>query len=476
MTRNQWFFAIGTVGRDLAAAGLFMNYLLTAVMLTKPLSPAQWGWLTLLIGGARIFDAFLDPLMGLVIDASTSRFGRFKPWLTIGALGSAAMIVGSFNNQLQGTAFLVSFACLYIGFNVFFTMNDVAYWGMLPSLAPSGRARDQLTSVTTLMAGFGALLSNLLVPLLTVGPHAWGGNAVSGYGRIAVVFALVMLGTQAFVVFGVQVPKINSTPAKGHWRTITAVFKQNDQVRWTATILFVYMSVTTLASTMMPIYLYVACGYSGTNVVIFTLLGQVATALVMVSFAQITNRISRKKLLSWAVVASTLGYGGILLAGVFVSGPGKIWWLAGLNVLPAVGNGLFYLVLLITLANVVDYHAWRFGEQRAGIITASRPFVTKIGMALGQLGAMGAYWLTKTLTVTQKIATYERASATGAMSVDAKQNAITILLAQLPVGQGWGLLAIATIVPACGMVFALYMYRNHIILDEGLVEKINSVK
>jgi Na+/melibiose symporter-like transporter len=326
------------------------------------------------------------------------------------------------------------------------------------------------------MAGFGALLSNLLVPLLTVGPHAWGGNAVSGYGRIALVFALVMLGTQAFVVFGVQVPKINSTPAKGHWRTITAVLKQNDQVRWTATILFVYMSVTTLASTMMPIYLYVACGYSGTNVVIFTLLGQVATALVMISFAQITNRIARKKLLSQAVVASTLGYGGILLAGVFASGSGKIWWLAGLNVLPAVGNGLFYLVLLITLANVVDYHAWRFGEQRAGIITASRPFVTKIGMALGQLGAMGAYWLTKTLTVTQKIATYEHASATGAMSVDAKQNAITGLLAQLPAGQGWGLLAIATIVPACGMVFALYMYRNHMILDEGLVEKINSVK
>jgi melibiose permease/lactose/raffinose/galactose permease len=196
----------------------------------------------------------------------------------------------------------------------------------------------------------------------------------------------------------------------------------------------------------------------------------------MISFAQITNRIARKKLLSQAVVASTLGYGGILLAGVFASGSGKIWWLAGLNVLPAVGNGLFYLVLLITLANVVDYHAWRFGEQRAGIITASRPFVTKIGMALGQLGAMGAYWLTKTLTVTQKIATYEHASATGAMSVDAKQNAITGLLAQLPAGQGWGLLAIATIVPACGMVFALYMYRNHMILDEGLVEKINSVK
>lgn len=476
MTRYQWFFAIGTVGRDLAAAGLFMNYLLTAVMLTKPLSPAQWGWLTLIIGATRVLDAFLDPLMGLVIDASTSRFGRFKPWLTIGVLGSAAMIVISFNNQLQGAAFLVSFACLYIGFNVFFTMNDVAYWGMLPSLATSGRARDQLTSMTTLMAGFGALLSNLLVPLLTVGPHAWGGNAVSGYGRIAVVFVLVMLGTQALVVFGVPVPKISSTPAKVHWHTIMAVFKQNDQVRWTATILFVYMSVTTLASTMMPIYVYVACGYSGTNVVIFTLLGQVATALVMVSFAQITNRSSRKKLLSWAVLASTLGYGGILLAGVFVSGPGKIWWLAGLNVLPAVGNGVFYLVLLITLANVVDYHAWRFGEQRAGIITASRPFVTKIGMALGQLGAMGAYWLTQTLTVTQKIATYERASATGAISVDAKQNAITVLLAQLPVGQGWGLLAIATILPACGMVFALNMYHNHIILDEGLVEKIDDLK
>lgn len=127
--------------------------------------------------------------------------------------------------------------------------------------------------------------------------------------------------------------------------------------------------------------------------------------------------------------------------------------------------------MLITLANVVDYHAWRFGEQRVGIITASRPFVTKIGLALGQLGAMVSYWLTKTLPLTQKIATYEQATARGTLSAQAKQQAIANVLTQLPSVQGWELLAMATIVPACGLLLAVKFYQRRIILDEALVAK-----
>ena len=81
MTQNQikknlWFFPLGTVGRDMLYQ-LFTNFILTFIMFTRQLTAGQLAAITAIMVGARIFDAFNDPIMGNIIDRTRTKWGKF---------------------------------------------------------------------------------------------------------------------------------------------------------------------------------------------------------------------------------------------------------------------------------------------------------------------------------------------------------------------------------------------------------------
>ena len=51
---------------------------------------ATAGTLMMLI---TLFDAVNDPFMGVVVDNTHSRWGKFKPWMTIGAIFGGVLMV-----------------------------------------------------------------------------------------------------------------------------------------------------------------------------------------------------------------------------------------------------------------------------------------------------------------------------------------------------------------------------------------------
>ncbi|KRK36427.1 MFS transporter [Loigolactobacillus bifermentans] len=310
-SQNSWFYALGGIGRDMAAAGLFLNYLLPYALVTKNLSQQAFLGLSGIMACGRLLEAVLDPLMGSVLDNTQTRWGPFKPWLLIGTLGTAITIVISFSNQWQGGAYLVAFSILYLGFDIFFTMNDVTYWAILPTLSSDQHERNWVTSLSALMAGVGAFLTNLLVPFLTIGSHAWGGNAITGYARVAVAFTFVLLFCQSLVLFGVHqhpMSRHKQRRAQQLWRQVYQTFRQNDQIRWNALLLLLYMGVNTCSTMVLPFYLYLRFGYSGLWPMIVTALGQVATAGLYLFFNRIANRYARKTLIHCATL---LDVGGV---------------------------------------------------------------------------------------------------------------------------------------------------------------------
>ena len=265
--RNLITFAIGTVGRDAACAGLFMNNILNYVYFTKRLNASQFAVLTVLMAAAKIFDAFNDPVMGNIIDGTKSRFGKFKPWIGIGMITSAIVVLLSFTNHLQGWAYVTFFGFMYFGFSITFTMNDIAYWGMIPSLARNSADRDKLTSLTVFCASMGGGICGIILPVLTTGDLALGGSAVKAYSYTAVFFVLIFLVFQSVTLVGVQEDKTMAPPTeKISLKTIIATFKQNDQLRWIALAFLFTQFIPGAALTM---YIYFQFGYNGTLLMLF---------------------------------------------------------------------------------------------------------------------------------------------------------------------------------------------------------------
>ena len=153
--RNLWMFPLGTVGRDMVYC-LFANFLLTYIMFTRTLTNAQLASITAIMVGARIFDALNDPLMGNIIERTRTKWGKYKPWQTIGILSTAVVVALTFNSRLTGWSFVVFFGIMYFCYSITYTMHDIAYWGMVPSLGSDPDARNMFTSRATLFAGAGS--------------------------------------------------------------------------------------------------------------------------------------------------------------------------------------------------------------------------------------------------------------------------------------------------------------------------------
>ena len=155
--KNLIMFPLGTVGRDMIYY-LFTSCIITFVLFTRNLTNAQFGAITAIVVAARIFDALNDPIMGNIIERTRTRWGKFKPWIAIGGVLSVIVFITSFSTTLQGWAYVAAFGLLYFAYSVVFTMNDIAYWGMVPALARRADDRNRLTSRTVLFAGVGQFL------------------------------------------------------------------------------------------------------------------------------------------------------------------------------------------------------------------------------------------------------------------------------------------------------------------------------
>ena len=130
-----------------------MRFYLTDVL---QLSDDVLWWVTGIIMAARVFDAFNDPFMGVIVDNTRTKYGKFKPWICIGSILSAILTVLLFSNfGLSGGVFIVVFGIIYVLWGIAYTMHDISYWSMLPTLSQDQHEKEQIGSVARICANIG---------------------------------------------------------------------------------------------------------------------------------------------------------------------------------------------------------------------------------------------------------------------------------------------------------------------------------
>ena len=380
---NRYTFGLGTVGRDMlySLVSMYLIFYLTDIL---RLPDSMLWWLTAILLIARIFDAVNDPIMGVIVDNTDSRFGKFKPWIAAGALFTGVFTVMMYTDfGLDGVPYLIMFTVIYLLWDVSFTANDIGYWSMLPSLSMDQKEREKIGAFARICADVG--LFAVVVGIVPV-TNALGsvlGSMKKAYFVFTVIISLLMIGGQCITLFGVKefkgvFKKEEQTTLGG---MVRAIFK-NDQLLFTVIAMALFM-IGYSTTTSFGLY-YFKYAYGDENMYpVFALVLGVSQIIALAVFPLFRKKFERKALYAGATALVVAGYM------IFFFSPMDMRFIGAAGVLVFLGEAFIQILMLMFLSDTIEYGQWKLGRRNDSVTLSLQPFINKIGNAIAS-GIVGA--------------------------------------------------------------------------------------
>lgn len=469
-------FSLGTIGRDFLYF-LFNSFLMTFILFTKTTDNKMLMVVGAIIVVARIFDALNDPIMGGIVENTRTKWGKYKPWQLLGAVLTGAVIISVFCVKLDGWSYIGFLAFAYLMFSITFTMNDISYWGMLPSLTSDEHERNKLTSCAQLLASAGIGLATLLIPLFTTGSLAkWG--APTGYKVIGIISAVLMVLFQLFTILGVKekpLPPIK--PDKSDRLTLKKMFQtiaKNDQLLWCALIMLIFSIGTgVVGGGLLTMYVYFEFGYEGGYTLLIGLGYGIISTLFTATYPWLSKKFGRNKILYSAGIATIFGFALMLIFALAIptGAPKSSEWFAKFILIAVaytfIGYGAgFYMIMVINMANTVEYNEWKYGQRNESLIFSLRPFTAKLSSALTQALVIGVYAVASITTYTNAISNIENEASKNLITNKVKMEKITEIINKVSLQDRQILVSCMCIIPIVFMIVALILYKKKCTLSE----------
>jgi sugar (glycoside-pentoside-hexuronide) transporter len=376
-SKNKWLFSVGGIGRDMLYQ-LISSFLMVYIQFGVPLSLSQFTTLSLIIGvGGRIWDAVNDPIMGAIIEGTHMKMGKFRPWIIIGALTCGLIVILMFNIQsLAGWEFVVFMCVMYLLWESTFTMNDIGYWSMLPSLSSVKKERNDVTMLTVLFAGIGAVIAQGLIPMVTTG------NVRAAYRVVSIILGLSFIGCQMMTGFGVKETERGEAEKeeKVSVKKMLHIIFKNDQVLWITLSMLFYNIGSAMLVQFAANLLYTEIAYNGTLYTLVVACYGISSVFINIIYPTLASKLGRKKLQLISIIVAIIGYAGIGVIGW--TREMSIVLLALFAIIISSGQSIFYTSSIINMTNCVEYNDYKQGERNEAVISTLRPFMVKFAGAL----------------------------------------------------------------------------------------------
>ena len=163
---------------------------------------------------ARIWDAFNDPFMGMIVDNTRSKWGKFRPWIMIGTILYAIILTLMFwNVDFGGNSFLAFCSVLYILWGMTYTIDDIPYWSMVPALTDDENERSQISAIPRLFASFAWLIVGSFG--LKIIDTAGRGDRQAGFAYFAMMVSIIFIVCSAITVINCK-KKVITKNRKNH--------------------------------------------------------------------------------------------------------------------------------------------------------------------------------------------------------------------------------------------------------------------
>lgn len=343
---------------------------------TQALGVSPWlAGLMLLI--PRLWDAFTDPLMGVISDRTRSKMGRRRPYLLVGAILLGLSIVGLFWGPTNASE--IAKALHILGFyflaSTAITIFDVPYSSMAAEMTDDYRERTSLTGYKMMAARIGILAVLFATPLI----FGAGRDLASGFRFVGAAFGALMVVTGLASFFLTRrAPRIERPVASFSLRAELDAVLSNRPFRALWIVFFCQNLAIGAAATTQLYLLTMVVRIKPDLIGGFMAVGAVTATLATPLWLAFARRIPKKKGYFIALTLSAL----TPLPVLFIA-PESYLLMFAILVMAGIGDSANQLFPNAMVPDTVEVDELRTGERREGAIFGAWAFCRKLGMTSG---------------------------------------------------------------------------------------------
>ena len=346
----------------------------------------------------KLYDAFSDPVMGMIADRTKTRWGRYRPYLLWCAIPFALAGVLTFTTPDGSYAFKHAYAYIsYIIMMTAYTAINVPYGAMLGVLTPDSREKTVFSSFRMFFAYAGSFIAlAIFEPLqnffLSLGDgmstsSCWQYSMIVVGAICAVLFVLCFLLTKERVVLPESGNGGSSSILKDFRSLVT------NGPWWI--LLVAAIGILLFNSIRGGAAAYYFKDVLGGNAIftcgIFLAVGEVANMAGVALAVPFSDRVGKKS----AYIISLIAAAVMSIFILFIPAtPAGMWTLLGLQILISIATGVTLPLLWSMFADVADYSELKNGNASTGLIFSSSSMAQKFGGAFGSaliLWVLAAY-------------------------------------------------------------------------------------
>ncbi len=342
--------------------------------------------LAILFLAVRFIDAFTDPLMGMITDKYTTRWGRYRPYFLFLSVPFGISVFLTFSTpDFDYNQKLVWAYATYIFVTIMFTSVTIPYISLIGVLTNDPKERLSANGYRLFFAKIAAFLVTTIVPILAKHEY-WQGNQQLGYQAAMGLMAIMGVGLFLFCFFTTKERIVHVADTKPFLKQLKLLVKNDQWLILCSSCLLITIGYVVRGS----IAIYYAKYYLGGDEKfqsLFLSSGVAAAILAMVASTWITKSYCKIKLFKY----SQMWVGALSLLMFFAVQPGDMMLALVIYFVLSFVVDLHAPVFWSTIAEAVDYGEVKNKERVSGLAYGGISFCQKAGM--GVAGAIVGWLL-----------------------------------------------------------------------------------